>query len=424
MSANNNESDKGKEKEVVADQKDLQELTELMTALDPNKKERVHKFWDTQPVAKIDEDVAEKKIVETADNKNIRETPFDLPPGFEWFEVNIEDDAELDALFALLSNNYVEDDDSMFRFGYPRHFLKWALKPPGWKKIWHLGVRATAKKNILAFISAVPADIRVREETMKMVEINFLCVHKKLRSKRLAPVLITEITRRVNQTGVFQAVYTAGIEIPKPISKCRYYHRSLNPVKLIDVQFSAKPKKLSMQGTIKLYALPDNPTIPGIRLMERKDCKQAHALLAEYLKQFKLAPVFTLDDFVHWFLPQENLVYTYVVDNPASPGRITDMLSFYNLPSTILQHPKYDVLNAAYSYYNVAKTVPHETLVYNALILAKKTNHDVFNMLEIHNNTPVFEPLKFGPGDGYLHYYLYNYICPPITAGETGLVLM
>lgn len=37
-----------------------------------------------------------------------------------------------------------------------------------------------------------------------MVEINFLCVHKKLRSKRLAPVLIKEITRRVNKVGIFQ----------------------------------------------------------------------------------------------------------------------------------------------------------------------------------------------------------------------------
>ncbi len=55
----------------------------------------------------------------------------------------------------------------------------------------------------------------------KMVEINFLCVHKKLRSKRVAPVLIREITRRVNMTGIFQAVYTAGVVLPKPVSTCR-----------------------------------------------------------------------------------------------------------------------------------------------------------------------------------------------------------
>lgn len=39
----------------------------------------------------------------------------------------------------------------------------------------------------------------------QVVEINFLCVHKKLRHKRLAPVLIREITRRVNLTGIWQA---------------------------------------------------------------------------------------------------------------------------------------------------------------------------------------------------------------------------
>jgi len=54
-----------------------------------------------------------------------------------------------------------------------------------------------------------------------MVEINFLCVHKKLRSKRLAPVLIKEVTRRVHLEGIFQALYTAGAVLPKPVSTCR-----------------------------------------------------------------------------------------------------------------------------------------------------------------------------------------------------------
>ncbi|VEL34340.1 unnamed protein product [Protopolystoma xenopodis] len=56
----------------------------------------------------------------------------------------------------------------------------------------------------------------------KMAEINFLCVHKRLRSKRMAPVLIREITRRVNLTGRFQAVYTSGTLLPKPVASCRY----------------------------------------------------------------------------------------------------------------------------------------------------------------------------------------------------------
>ena len=46
--------------------------------------------------------------------------------------------------------------------------------------------------------------MRVVDASIRTVEINFLCVHKKLRSKRLAPVLIKEITRRVNRRGVWQ----------------------------------------------------------------------------------------------------------------------------------------------------------------------------------------------------------------------------
>lgn len=54
-----------------------------------------------------------------------------------------------------------------------------------------------------------------------MCEINFLCVHKKLRAKRLAPVLIREVTRRVNLKGVFQAAYTAGVVLPRPVASAR-----------------------------------------------------------------------------------------------------------------------------------------------------------------------------------------------------------
>ncbi len=58
--------------------------------------------------------------------------------------------------------------------------------------------------------------------TFDAAEINFLCVHKKLRSKRLTPVLIKEVTRRCNLANVWQAIYTAGIVLPTPIGTCRY----------------------------------------------------------------------------------------------------------------------------------------------------------------------------------------------------------
>jgi glycylpeptide N-tetradecanoyltransferase len=95
------------------------------------------------------------------------------------------------------------------------------LQPEGWLKQWHVGVRVIKNNKLVGFISGVPATVKVYEKNVKMVEINYLCVHKKLRAKRVAPVLIKEITRRVNLQGIFQAVYTAGVILPSPVAKCR-----------------------------------------------------------------------------------------------------------------------------------------------------------------------------------------------------------
>jgi glycylpeptide N-tetradecanoyltransferase len=97
------------------------------------------------------------------------------------------------------------------------------------------GVRVIKSKKLVGFITGIPVHVHANELKFKAAEINFLCVHKKLRSNRLAPVLIKEVTRRVHLKNIWQAVYTAGTLIPTPITQARYFHRSLNPKKLIDV---------------------------------------------------------------------------------------------------------------------------------------------------------------------------------------------
>ena len=42
----------------------------------------------------------------------------------------------------------------------------------------------------------------------------------------------------MNLRNIWQAAYTAGTILPKPIATAQYWHRSLNPKKLIEVQFS------------------------------------------------------------------------------------------------------------------------------------------------------------------------------------------
>ena len=86
-----------------------------------------HNFWDSQPVPKATDNVSKedynKQIDEVKTVDDISEEPLQIPAGFSWCNVNIEDDNECKDVYDLLTQNYVEDDDAMFRFDYSIKFL-------------------------------------------------------------------------------------------------------------------------------------------------------------------------------------------------------------------------------------------------------------------------------------------------------------
>jgi glycylpeptide N-tetradecanoyltransferase len=130
---------------------------------------------------------------------------------------------------------------------------------------------------------------------------------------------------------------------------------------------------MTLPRAVKLYKLPAAPLTPGIRPMEQKDVKQVRssathllfdvvrsltyirvvscvvsrlqvaALIKAYLVRFGLAPVFSKNEVAHWFLPRTDVIVSYVVEDKAT-GKITDFLSFYSLPSTIIGNPTYKTL--------------------------------------------------------------------------------
>lgn len=428
-----NQKNERDDEQLKKDQAEMLALLKQMNVVPPapvrksrleQAKEKVHKFWNTQPVpALTDEPASEHGPIDPIKTpSDVRQMPYNMPPGFEWTDLDLSQENQRQEVYTLLNENYVEDDDNMFRFDYSVQFLQWALQPPGFHSEWHVGVRNQNNGKLMAFISGIPATIRVDGVEKMMAEINFLCIHKKLRTKRLAPVLIKEITRRVNLKDIWQAVYTAGVVLPKPIGQCRYYHRSLNPKKLIEVGFSRLPPRSTMTRTIKLYRLPEQTETAGFRQMELKDVPQVTTLLQTYLIKFKLTPHLTEDEVAHWILPRPGVLDSFVVENPET-GTVTDFCSFYHLPSTVIGHEKHKTLNAAYSFYNVATSVPLTDLMRDLLIKARDCGFDVFNALDLMDNSEFTETLKFGVGDGELQYYLYNWLCPKLEPDQVGLVL-
>jgi glycylpeptide N-tetradecanoyltransferase len=160
-------------------------------------------------------------------------------------------------VYDLLSLNYVEDDDASFRFQYSAEFLHWwvglsmasgcicrhgtqgseTARLSQGMAYWRACIVKQETSRVYlrrTYITPCPwpvsnrwsgllllRNLLINHSRFEASEINYLCVHKKLRSKRLAPVLIKEVTRQCHLKGVFQAIYTAGVVLPTPVSTCR-----------------------------------------------------------------------------------------------------------------------------------------------------------------------------------------------------------
>ncbi|KAK0725218.1 acyl-CoA N-acyltransferase [Lasiosphaeris hirsuta] len=414
-------------------------LQQIMTGLATSGKNRKdmasYKFWATQPVPQFGQEEKqgpfEERPLRVQKVEDIPTEPESLAiDGFRWVTMDLTDDKQMAEVEKLLYGHYVEDDEAMFRFKYSKSILKWSLMSPDWKKQWHVGIRHG--DTLCAFISAVPVNIRVRENILPGSEVNFLCIHKKLRGKRLAPILIKEITRVINLEGIWQAIYTGGIVLPRPVSTTRYFHRALNWQKLYEVGFSPCPVNSKPAFQVRKYKVADQTSTRGLRPLEARDLDAVHNLLERYLKRFDLAPVFNREECDHWLLHKEDpaveqVVWSYVVED--ANGKITDFFSFYLLESSVIKSTKHSSIRAAYLFYYATEaglTTPMDKsslktrlneLMGDALILAKKQNFDVFNALSLMDNALFLEEQKFGPGDGQLHYYLFNYKANPIAGG-------
>ncbi|GAA5911604.1 glycylpeptide N-tetradecanoyltransferase NMT1 [Sporobolomyces salmoneus] len=427
-----------------------------------------HKFWKTQPVvqpeqlAKEGEGEGEKELKEGPLEKDkkkeeVSKEETELHRDFKWVTVDLNEGNQLKEVYELLTHHYVEDADASFRFDYSPEFIEWALKPPGYVPDWHVGIRVRETGKLVGFIAGVPIDLRIRAVTKRCTEINFLVVHKKLRSKRLAPLLITEVTRRTHLHGIFQAIYTSGTVLPTPFTRCQYYHRNLNPPKLVKLGFSAIPRNSTIARMSTYFRVPAEPQMEGLRELEKRDLKQVGRLLRNWMARFECAPVLSNREIEHALWSGRGrdvdgkrvgqVVWTYVIEDPSS-HRITDFFSLYSLPSTAVKSSPLQSINAAYLFYYASSRTPSTrelgdgstaTKVVNwkdeseeermelkerlkgvmgdALVVAQKNGFDVLNALTLQDNSLFLEDLKFGRGDGFLNFYLYNYHTKPIEGG-------
>ncbi len=106
----------------------LQDIMTRLTSKGKNAKDMSsYKFWQTQPVPKLDDkkDHIEEGPFKIIDPDMVPKEPAPLTEGFEWVTMDLTREEELKEVFELLDGHYVEDEEAMFRFNYSASFLKW-----------------------------------------------------------------------------------------------------------------------------------------------------------------------------------------------------------------------------------------------------------------------------------------------------------
>ena len=110
----------------------------------------------------------------------------------------------------------------------------------------------------------------------------------------------------------------------------RYFHRSLNVPKLVDVKFTYVPRSMTLARMIRQFKLPSSPHLSrsGLREMEERDVTEVADRFTKYMKRFDMVPEMTQDEVRHQFLSgrgkgekdpvtrrrEGQVIWTYVVE--------------------------------------------------------------------------------------------------------------
>lgn len=340
-------------------------------------------------------------------DKNTLMTP--LPPNFEWCTLDVFNKQTLNMIYHFLKNNYVEDSKHMFQLEYSEDFLKWILTCPNYNQSLHIGLmyKLDDKMFLVGFITGTNTNVYINGSgTYRIAEINFLCIDKSLRNNNIAPLLITEITRRVVLTNTQYALYTVSKKLPyfNSFSECHYYNYYINIRKLKECRFIHNIK-------FDLNQICDfSYNYKNTRHMVYADSNKVCILLNGYLRKFKIYRFFSLEEICHYFLPKENIVYTNVIED--DDRNIIGMYSIVNIKSKLLFKNLHEYINMCYLHYyayNTAK-INIENLMIDIIRFAKKNDFDCLNVLNnLDNNNDILQKLNFYENASKLNYYLYNY---------------
>jgi glycylpeptide N-tetradecanoyltransferase len=383
-----------------------------------------HTFWDKQPVSNNTKKfgIINKKCLKRTNNKQI-----ELPDGLKWKTLNINSEKDLKVITSFL-NKYYNFNDNLVSLKYTTKLVKWCLdyditdfnlKSIKTTSDWNIGI--VQENKIIGFISAVPIYLSIKGNNYLTAEINFLCVHTKLRKLGVAPLLINELIRLVRTTNpklLVAPIFTSKNLPFNKIFEARYLFRFLNIDKLRRINYCEKENH-------KNYEITINNKI-NIQVMNDSHIQQAYNIFKKNIKEYDLSINF--NNITHFKKYFGNIIknghiygpiYSFVVLDENND--VTDWVSIYSSPYKIKGT---DELLSVVNLLRLEITKTNVVdLMNNIFYITKHNNFDLFNIPELYNLNNKINNLKLDTCNAMLEYYTYNFNCGIINKNKVSLVL-
>jgi glycylpeptide N-tetradecanoyltransferase len=354
-----------------------------------------YKFWKTQPVKMESINMVNVETIQPC----INITENKLSQLLEWVDLDLTNESVGEEISSFLSDNYIEGKNDKFKLFYTSSFLRWVIKDG-----LMIGIRRKDTKKLIGTVSGCVKTYQISDKVVEAVEINFLCLEKKLRKIKLA------------EKGKSVGFFTTERYIPTPFSSVKYYHRPLNFLKLYKCGFMELQNIKELDTNINKYFI-NQKTPSNVVMMTEDTVSKAYELYNKYTDRYTFYEKYSLDEFKYWFLNGE-YVRSYVIINEKTQ-EIVDFFSYYILPTVSLDDTPVFIMNAYVFTYTSLLYTPRK-IFENIVIVASNDKCDIVTVANIMESDEVVgEPNgDYLVGSGSLYYNFYNLETPLMNSNQ------
>lgn len=316
---------------------------------------------------------------------------------------------QLDEIHDFLLDHYVGDES--FGLAYTRSVLKFWLQDA-----IKVAIRDTDGK-LIGFVTAGICPVVLDSQPINSGCVDFLCVHSAHRGARLAPILITEVCRRLNLQGVYQAIYTVAKPIPGKFSMAAFFHRPLQPDNLIAKGFYDLPPNADTRKFAKMNALPKKIRSTGLFVLQESDIPEARRFLQAGLSRFRLHETdISLDRFRS--IPHEY----HALGHRDADGHINGVAMLHRLDLTSRKTGKR--IHQCMLQYFIVDEARRDQIMEKIIAFARDRNYDLLTAISTADTYKCFTKFGFQSGTGRLYYYMYNWHMPVLNPVEIAVNLL